>query len=57
VIERLFLREMKHQAGRIAEIDVAAAIGAEAAVLDRTAISERVRAGVDPFGTPGRRVA
>jgi hypothetical protein len=38
-------------------LDFAAAIGAEAAVLDRTAIAERVRAGVDPFGTPGRRVA
>ncbi|THV35708.1 PrgI family protein [Glycomyces buryatensis] len=37
--------------------DFAASIGAGAALLDRAGVCERVRAGVDPFGTPGRRIA
>lgn len=37
--------------------DFAAAIGADWHLLDRAGVCERVRAGVDPFGTPGRRIA
>lgn len=37
--------------------DFAAAIGAGWTLLDRVGVCERVRAGVDPFGTPGRRIA
>jgi hypothetical protein len=37
--------------------DFASAIGADWALLDRAGVCERVRAGVDPFGTPGRRIA
>ncbi|MCH7229912.1 PrgI family protein [Glycomyces sp. L485] len=37
--------------------DFAAAIGADWTLLDRAGLCERVRAGVDPFGTPGRRIA
>jgi hypothetical protein len=37
--------------------DFAAAIGADWTLLDRAGVCERVRAGVDPFGTPGRRIA
>jgi hypothetical protein len=37
--------------------DFAAAIGAGWTLLDRPGVCERVRAGVDPFGTPGRRIA
>lgn len=37
--------------------DFTAAIGADWALLDRSGVCERVRAGIDPFGTPGRRIA
>jgi hypothetical protein len=40
-----------------AVFDFAAAIGADATVLDRAGVCERIRAGIDPFGTPGRRLA
>lgn len=43
--------------GTVAVLDFAAAIGTAAAVLDRAAVCERVRAGIDPFGTAGRRLA
>lgn len=37
--------------------DFASAIGSRWTLLDRTGVCERVRAGIDPFGTPGRRIA